>query len=169
MLCSWVACWLQRPSCNWMIQVQTICSIIWTFSGTDNVSSLEYLQYFHLKDYSQQHCKSDVAMKGVAMRSVVPLLCFISSITKRLSHKLSHPLKGQGASVFLYLLPPFSFQLVPHSSNGEFPRGTGVLLSPFPSIYPSLAPRDRCGVYWPCSDLLTWGGGALPILLFLHL
>lgn len=96
------------------------------------------------------------------MRSVVPLLCFISSITKRLSHKLSHPLKGQGASVFLYLLPPFSFQLVPHSSNGEFPRGTGVLLSPFPSIYPSLAPRDRCGVYWPCSDLLTWGGGHCP-------
>lgn len=73
---------------------------------------------------------------------------------------LTHLLKGQGTSVFLYRL---LLSARPSFLQWRVPQGTGVSLPPFPLYPPPLWRQgDRCGVFWPCSDLLTWGGSLLP-------
>lgn len=89
----------------------------------------------------------------------------------------SSPIKSQGTSVFFYIFPFFSFQLFQsflQKVSSSWDRCVPLHLPNLP-ICPSLAPRDRCGMYWPCSDLLSCAvvRGLLPppflILFFLCL
>lgn len=78
-----------------------------------------------------------------------PGLCFAflyHSHYKKIRILFPISLTGQGTSVFL---SPFSFQLVPHSSNGEFPRGQ-VCCSPHSSLS---TPPWRQGTGVGCTGL----------------
>lgn len=142
-----------------------------------DVSTQQYSERFHMKDCSKPHFAKiphDTSILWSTTCTSTMLFFSLSPLLQKDTHTLPHLLKGQGTSVFLCHLTPFSFQLVPHSSDGQFPRGQVRCSPPFLSSHPSLAPRDRCVVLWPCSDLLTWGGsqGSPPppaILFFMHL
>lgn len=112
----------------------------------------------------------------ILLSSIYALLFFISFVANS-TQLFSSPIKSQGTSVFFYIFPFFSFQLFQsflQKVSSSWDRCVPLHLPNLP-ICPSLAPRDRCGMYWPCSDLLSCAvvRGLLPppflILFFLCL